>query len=271
MSKPNPEQSNSGILSQGSVPAIIQSYASGKWEQVSGAVPHETGLTIFLDGEELVTVMCTPIRLVQMVLGFLYLEDVIQGRDDVAVLRVCEEDSTADVRLKTPGFKAPVRRTLSSGCGRPVTFAPATREVVSALVVTAQDILSLMSQLNQRAQLYRFSGGVHASGLGKGEELAVVAEDIGRHNTIDKVMGECLLTGMPTGDGILLTTGRISSEMLSKAARMEVPVVVSRSSPTSKALSMAHELGITLIGYARGNRMTVYSHPERVRELAQGH
>jgi FdhD protein len=268
MRKPDPEQSNADILSAGSVPAIIQSYASGKWEQVSGAVPHETGLTIFLDGEELVTVMCTPVKLAPMVLGFLYLEDIIKGREDVAVLRVCEEDSTADVRLKVPGFETPARRTLSSGCGRPTTFAPQSREVVSSMVVTAQEVLSLMSQLNEKAQLYRFSGGVHTSGLGRDGKLAVVAEDIGRHNTIDKVMGECLLTGMPTGDGILLTTGRISSEMLSKAARMEVPVVVSRSSPTSKAVTLAGELKITLIGYVRGSRMQVYTHPERLREPA---
>ena len=92
----------------------------------------------------------------------------------------------------------------------------------------------------------------------------MLAEDIGRHNTLDKIMGECLVRRLPTQDGILLTTGRISSEMLLKAARMQVPVVVSRGSPTERAVSLGNELGITVIGYARGNRLSVFSGEERL-------
>jgi FdhD protein len=93
----------------------------------------------------------------------------------------------------------------------------------------------------------------------------VVAEDIGRHNTLDKIMGECLLMELSTKDRLLLTTGRISSEMLSKASKMETPIVISRSSPTDQAILLAQELGITLIGYVRGNRLSAYSHEERLQ------
>ena len=95
--------------------------------------------------------------------------------------------------------------------------------------------------------------------------LKVIAEDIGRHNTIDKIAGQCLMTGLSIKDGLLLTTGRLSSEILSKATRMETPVVVSRSSPTDRAISLARDLGITLVGYARGDRLSVYTHEERVQ------
>jgi FdhD protein len=121
-----------------------------------------------------------------------------------------------------------------------------------------------MKQLNKKAELYRFCGGVHTSALCNNNSLLVVAEDIGRHNTLDKIMGECLLSKSTTTDMVLLTTGRISSEMLAKAARMETPIVISRSSPTDRSISLALELGITLIGYVRGNRLSVYSHEERL-------
>jgi len=103
-----------------------------------------------------------------------------------------------------------------------------------------------MEQLNERAELYKFCGGVHTSALGNNSDLLVIAEDIGRHNTLDKIIGECPLTKLSTKEKVLLTTGRISSEMLSKAARMKTPIVVSRSSPTDRSISLAQELGITL-------------------------
>jgi FdhD protein len=121
-----------------------------------------------------------------------------------------------------------------------------------------------MKQLNERAELYKYCGGVHTSALGNNSDLLVIAEDIGRHNTLDKIMGECLLTKLSTKEKVLLTTGRISSEMLSKAVRMKTPIVVSRSSPTDRSISLAQELGITLVGYVRGSRLSVYTHNERV-------
>ena len=124
--------------------------------------------------------------------------------------------------------------------------------------------MSLMKRLQEKMDLYRFSGGVHASALADVKDLLVVAEDIGRHNTLDKIQGECMLTGLTTKDRLLLSTGRISSEMLLKAARMQVPIIVSRHSPTGSAVLLARDLGIALVGRVRGNRLSVYSHPERL-------
>ncbi|HEY49781.1 MAG TPA: formate dehydrogenase accessory sulfurtransferase FdhD [Dehalococcoidia bacterium] len=253
-------------LIKGATPDIIYTrFSSGKWDSSSTSVPKEMALTIYIDSEELVTLLCTPVKLSQLVLGFLYSEGIITDKNDVASMRVCEEESLADVKLSKPGFKPPERRTLSSGCGAGVTFSPKRQPVESDLVVSPEDVLALMKQLNEQAELHRFCGGVHTSALGDTSKLLVVAEDIGRHNTLDKIMGECLMMELPTRDGLLLTTGRISSEMLSKATRMGTPVVISRSSPTDKSISLAQELGITLIGYVRGNRLSVYSHEQRVQ------
>jgi FdhD protein len=222
-------------------------------------------LTIYIDGEELVTILCTPTKLTNLVLGFLHSEGIIAGKEDLLTMRVCEDDSLADIRLKKSGYRPPERRILTSGCGGGVSFKQEGKKVDSSIVVAPEEVISLMKQLNQRAELYRFCGGVHTSALADTDGLKVIAEDIGRHNTLDKIMGECIMSGLETRDKLLLTTGRISSEMLSKALTMETPIVVSRSSPTDRAVSLARELGITIIGYVRGNRLTAYSHEERLK------
>jgi FdhD protein len=123
-----------------------------------------------------------------------------------------------------------------------------------------------MRQLNSAGQLYREVRGVHTSALTDGERLLLVAEDVGRHNTLDKLRGLALLQKLDTQDLILLSSGRISSEMLNKAARMGLPVIVSRTSPTSLSITMAQAWGITLVGYARHNRLYVYTGLERLEE-----
>jgi FdhD protein len=179
-------------------------------------------------------------------------------------MRVCADDSLADVMLSNPEYELPTVRTLATGCGGGGVFKTQGQKVDSGLVVTPQEVLSLMEQLKEQMVLYQFTGGVHTSALSDSKNLLVVAEDIGRHNTLNKIQGECLLRGLSTRDRLLLITGRISSEMLLKAAKMQTPVVVSRHSPTGRAISLAHELGIALVGQARGSRLAVYSHPERL-------
>ena len=255
-----------GPAPEGAAPAVAHShYSASAWGRETSCVPREIEFTIFLDHRELVTILCTPTRLTHLVLGFLFSEGVIDSMKDVAGMRVCEDDRLADVTLSKPGYEPPGRRTLASGCGGGVSFAIKGKRVNSGLVVTPGQVSSLMKQLNQHADLYRSCGGVHTAALADVEGLKVVAEDIGRHNTLDKIAGHCLMTGLSAKDGLLLTTGRLSSEMLSKATRMETPVVVSRSAPPDRSISLARELGITLIGYARGDRLSVYTHEERVQ------
>ena len=240
-------------------------FSSEGWDRSSVHVPSEIALVIHVNRQELVTILCTPSKLNCLVLGFLYAEGIISGMGDVASMRVCDEDSLADVMLKNPEFRLPTHRTLTSGCGGGATFKTQGQRVDSDLVITPEEVLFLMSQLQKQMVLYRLCGGVHASALCDTKNLLVVAEDIGRHNTMDKIQGECLLNGLSTKDRLLLSTGRVSSEMLLKAAKMQAPVVVSRHSITGNAVSLARELGIALVGHARGSRLSVYSHPERLR------
>jgi FdhD protein len=254
-----------GLSTSDVTPIVTCNFFSGEeWRRETVAVPSEMPLTIFINGQEIATILCTPTRLPQLVLGFLYSEGIIATKQEVASLRVCEEEPIADVRLTKNEYTAPAKRTLTSGCGSGVSFGTQAPRVDSNLVVTPEEVLSLMKQLYQQQDLFQSGGGIHCSALCDRKQILVLAEDIGRHNTVDKIMGECLMRGLPTQDGILLTTGRISSEMLIKAARMQTPIVVSRGSPTERAIALGKELGITIIGYARGSRLSVFSGEDRL-------
>lgn len=251
------------------VPRRYVRYKDEEGTEVSDAVIGEIRFTIYVDGHELVTLMCSPWKLSQLVLGFLYLEGLINGLDDIAVLRVCPEDRLAEVRLAGRPLEVPARKILTSGCTGGTSFGKYLDsldrfQLDSERRVRPSTVYRLMRQLYERASLYQQAGGVHTSILAEDDGPVVVAEDIGRHNTLDKIQGECLLRALPTANRLLLTSGRISSEMLLKAAVMGVPILGSRTSPTELALTLAERLNITVIGYIRQGSMNVYTHAWRV-------
>ena len=132
------------------------------------------------------------------------------------------------------------------------------------IFLTPTTVSQLNTQFLGAQQLYKMVGGVHSSGLSDGRSITVMADDIGRHNTFDKLAGKCLLDGINLTSPILLTTGRLSSEMIQKAARMGVSVVISRTSTTTMSIEQAQLWGITLIGYARRDSFNIYTHPDRI-------
>ncbi len=249
------------------------SFSGSEIRPAEKPVVRETAWTIYVNGQELVTVLCTPHKMNFLVLGFLASEGIIQSLDDVGLLRVCEDEgNVVDVRLRNESLSLPQKRVLLSGCGGGVTFEDLTvshTRLTSSLAVTPAQISKLMRYLKKSAEVYRTAGGIHASALSDGERLLIVAEDVGRHNTLDKIRGECMLRGILTKDRIILTTGRISSEMVNKAVGMETPILISRTSPTDLAVRLADSWGITLVGYARGKRMNIYTHPERIAPVEE--
>jgi FdhD protein len=236
---------------------------------VSRPVAHEALITLYVDGREWVTFLCTPLDLSQLVVGFLHSERAISCPDDIALLRVCEEaEGEVHAQLLKP-VEPPTRRVLTSGCGGGITFADlaARREpITSGRSISPSRIVELMAHLYRRGAIHKEAGGVHTSALSDGDRLQMVIEDVGRHNTLDKILGRCLLTGQETSNHILLTTGRVSSEMLNKAAHMGVPIVISRTSPTDLAVSLAREWQMTLVGYVRGRSFNVYAGEWRITD-----
>jgi FdhD protein len=244
----------------------IVRYRAGSFETLDIPVVEEQSLTIFVNGRELVTMLCTPVKVDCLVLGFLSFEGIIQGLDEIKMLDVFPEEGVADVRL-TKAFTPPRRRIFTSGCTGGITFGmpmEGFKAFPEEGIMYPEQAFDLMRQLYAEARLYRESRGIHAAALSDGQKLLLVAEDVGRHNALDKIHGEALLRGIGTAGHILLSTGRISSEMLRKGAHMRTPFVISRTSPTSLAIQAAKRFGITVIGYVRGEGFNVYSHPERL-------
>jgi len=247
-------------------------FSEGKRKKVSDLVVRESPLTIFLNDVELATFMCSPSDLDRLAVGFLYTEGVISRGDDIRSVTSDDRQGVAWVRTKGRHKRARdliSRRLITTGCGRGLSFHDpslgiARLRVRSGIRVRPDELLSLMREFQRRSDLYRKTGGVHSAALCDHSEVLVLKEDVGRHNAVDKVVGECILSGLDTSDKILVTSGRISSEMLVKAARANIPIVLSKSAPTDLGVSLAKEFGVTLVGFVRGSRMNVYSNVGRI-------
>ncbi|MCL4516446.1 MAG: formate dehydrogenase accessory sulfurtransferase FdhD [Firmicutes bacterium] len=257
----------------------------------------ETPATLELNGREFLTFLCTPEHLDELAVGFLYSEGIIKTAGDVTLLRVDPKRLVVSVETRSSsimGERLYGKRTLTSGCGRGTVFYQAsdalqTRPNTWGGQVDAGAIFALMrtwQRKDRKTELFATTGAAHSAALwqvapaepiagliiGKrpGQEppqpeLLVLREDIGRHNAVDKVIGRALLEGWPMADKLLATTGRVSSEIVVKAAKGGVAFLVSRSAPTNLGVDFADKLGITLIGFVRGRKMNIYTHAGRVR------
>lgn len=243
-----------------------QQHGSTHWDLTEAQVIVEAPVSLTVNGQPWLTFMCMPLDLEALAVGFLFTEGFIESLADIAVVQVCPQGDNVDVWLQH-SVAVPEHWTRTSGCGGGLTAANFDHTHLSlgdGVKLAPEDVQRLVRQLFESQSLYRETGGVHASALSDGQRICVSAEDIGRHNTLDKIAGQCLLNRLVPSESVLLTTGRISSDMLRKAARMGTSIVISRTSPTSLSITLAEQWGITLVGYARRDRFNVYTHPWRI-------
>lgn len=248
-------------------------YREDRVEQKGVEIVVETPVSLTINGEIWLDLMCTPVDLESLGIGFLYNEGVIQSIEEIASVHVCESGDNIDIWLQHKAEK-PSQWRRTSGCTGGVTSVN-TNSVVRKIQpqneasITPNQVSKLINALFESQEIYHQVGGIHTSALSDGEKMLIVAEDIGRHNTLDKIAGRCLLEHLEFSRRILLTTGRISSEMIQKAARLRATFVISRTSPSSLSIQMAERGGITLIGYARHTSFRVYTHPERILSTSE--
>ena len=239
---------------------------------IEDVVAREFPLTIILNNRELVTLLCSPANLKYLAVGFLFSEGLLRSKDEIKKIMV--DDQRGVVRVETEGDEeltsdALFKRFITSGCGRGASFYSAIdaqdqAKVESRIEMSTPAVLALVHEFQHRSQIYRATGGVHSAALCDTRDVLVFGEDIGRHNAVDKIFGECILNDIATDDHIIITSGRISSEILLKIARRNVPIIVSKSAPTNLGVRLANDLGVTLVGFVRGKRMNVYTHAERI-------
>ena len=245
----------------------VHFYKNGALTSDARPVAQEFPVRLTVNGRELATLIASPHQLNFLVAGFLRNQGFVDGLDDFLQLGVCAEFGVAQVRLNRE-LPERLQPTLTSGCGTGISFnlptgsATLPRPAANRQRVTPAAIFTLMRELQRRAEQYRSHGGIHSAAVGDGEKLLLYAEDLGRHNTLDRIAGEALFKGIDLAGKLLVTSGRVSTEMVAKAARLGIPLIASRTSPTDMAIRMSEELGITLIGYLRGESFEVYSRPE---------
>lgn len=254
-----------------SVPARVYDREGFKAE-VDQTLTREHPVTLHLNGREVVTLLCAGHHLDELAAGFFYAEGFLRSAEDLEAIRVDGAAGRVEVTTAAePAIASQLwsKRTVTSGCGKGSAFYHAldallSKPCQSPLRVSPAQIVERMEDLNRRSETYRRTHGVHNTALATADELLVFRDDIGRHNAADMVVGHVFLKGIPLGDKLLLTTGRLTSEILLKAARVGVPILVSRNAATGLAVELATKLNLTLIGYARAGRFTVYSGSERI-------
>jgi FdhD protein len=250
----------------------IVKYDGAEWREREDEIAAEFPLTVRLDGEEFATMVCTPCDLADLVVGFLASEGVILTPDDIVEMSIDSDRGMADVELKrkhTVGAEFYGKRFIGSCCGKSRQFyfhndARTAKTVTSRIRVSAAQCIELMRLLQEGSDEFHNTGGVHNAALCGPQELLVARTDIGRHNALDKVFGHCLRQRIATGDKILAFSGRLSSEVVLKAAKIGAGILLSKSAPTDLALQLAEDLGITAVGFIRSGRMNVYTHAERI-------
>lgn len=235
-------------------------------------IASEFPLTIRLDGEEFATLVCSPSDLTDLVVGFLASEGILRTMDEIKQLSIDEDRGFAYVDLHRPQSTAKdfhSKRIIGSCCGKSRQFyfhndARTAKTIVGGMKIAAESCFEWMRLLQRSSADFHLTGGVHNAALCNDSGLVEVRADIGRHNALDKLFGHSIRHRVSAKQHVIAFSGRLSSEVVLKAAKIGCPILLSKSAPTNLSLQLAEDLGITCVGFIRGDSMNVYSHPERV-------
>ena len=241
-------------------------------EQVMDEIAKEYPLTLVVNDEEFATLVCSPSHIEELVLGFLASEGVIRTRTDLKALQIDKDKGFAYVLLEKPvqGQKQFLsKRFIGSCCGKSRQFyfyndVKTAKTIMKTTTVSQAFCFRLMEMLHESSGAFQRTGGLHNAALCTREKLLFSFSDIGRHNALDKLYGYCLLHQITLTDKIIAFSGRISSEVVLKVAKIGCGILLSKSAPTDLALKLADDLNITTVGFLRENKMNIYTHHHRI-------
>lgn len=252
----------------------IVRFKEGRSSRLDEEVAEEYPFTVVVNGEEFATMVCSPSHLHDLLVGFLASEGIIRFYDEIKQIRIDEDRGFAYIELTKPidaGRHDHSKRFIGSCCGKSRQFyfksdVKTAKTITSRLTIPVDQCFSLMKQLQSQSEQFIRTGGVHNAALADTDGLLAIRTDIGRHNALDKIYGHILKDRIHLARKLIVFSGRISSEVLLKVSKIGVGILISKSAPTDLALKLAMDLGITVIGFARGDKMNVYTHPHRIIE-----
>ena len=246
---------------------------TGARKTIEEPVAMEVPINIYVNDRYLITLLATPRLQRELALGWLFDEGVLQSLDEIKEITANQNDVTVttkeplkEERLQVIG----VTRILTTACGLSISkFLKVMGETGKVFIrsdykVMAGDIIRMIQELDDQSKLFKSTGGTHASALFEEGRLVALAEDIGRHNAIDKVIGIALQSNVNFSRCVLVSSGRQPADMVLKVARMGIPILASKASPIRSGIIAAKKTGVTLVCFVREQRMNVYTYPSRV-------
>ncbi len=232
---------------------------------VEDIIAKEIKIKIFVNEEEIISLSATPLHIKELVTGFFLTENIIKGNWCPYEMEIIEDKDEVKVKMYSNGYLDLSEKILTSGCMASYSFLKTIPpKYEDNFKISAERILNLFREFQKKSELYKTTGCIHYCGLADKEEIIFLAEDIGRHNAVDKVIGYAFLNKIALENKIILVSGRISFEMVLKVGNFKVPIIVSRTAPTSLAIELAEKIGLTLIGFLRGNRFNIYTYSYRI-------
>lgn len=250
----------------------VTTYKDGVFTKTKDHIIKEYVLTLYVNQQEFATFVCTPVHLQDFLYGFLASEGFIRSASQVEKINIDEEKGSAYIDLSTHPEREQNsfgKRWIGSCCGKSRLFyfendMKTAKTIMKQQSFKAETCLHWMDRLQELSTEFKQTGGVHNAALCSEQGIELVRTDIGRHNALDKIFGAWLQAPFKLSDKALLFSGRVSSEVILKTAKIGVGLLISKSAPSELAIELAEELNITLIGFARHQRMNIYSHPNRV-------
>lgn len=228
----------------------------------------------YLNEEYLTTIMASPSHLREMSRGFLLDEGIINLREDPVQVKVYKNKVLITAKKINQKRCKSIRESgvIVTSCSSRKDFFTVIggltkRPLEDHYQVTVTDILEMVKESVRKSTLFKSTGGVHSASIFVDKSLRAFAEDVGRHNAVDKTIGICIENDIPLEQAILITSGRQTADIVLKAARCRIPISVSMRAPLSSGVYAAKLMGITLICFARGHRMNIYSTPKRIKRL----
>ena len=234
------------------------------FEQGLHEVVEEIPIALFINGRHAMTAMMSPVNLEDFVTGYMFTEQIIKAVDEIESIKI--EKNRMSVITKNLFKVLGPKKTILSGCGGSASYIDAEKlpKIQSDFSISAEAITTALRSVLD-SEIHRTTGGFHMVVLLDKQRAICVAEDIGRHNAVDRVIGYALRNGINLSQTFVISSGRISSEMVRKCLTANIPIIVSRSATTTLSVDIAEKTGLTVIGFARGAKMNIYTHPERVQ------